>query len=817
METLRQDLRYVARSLVRSPGFFIVTILTLALGIGATSAIFSVVNGVLLQPLPYPSSDRIVQLFQIDKDAKRMSVSEPNFYDWRAQTRAFDAMAMSRVPGEITINGLGEPVRARGAEVSREFFSVFGLTPRLGRLFIDEELRPGAPPSVIVSSSFWQNSLGGSPQALGKTFKIGTQLVTVVGVMPPAMNYPAGTDVWLPREIEQQRGSRTTHGWRVVARVKPGVSIEQAKQDLSAVSRGLKQQYGDETWMVDGDLSTLREQLVGGVRTTLFVLLGASAFLLLIACANVVNLLVARMTLRRGEIGLRLALGASRGRLARQLLTEAGVLSAFGALGGVALAAVGVRVLLVMQTGNLPRANEIALSWPVLLFALVVAVGAALALGLLSAWQGARGDIRDALSASQRTQAGSGSGSSVRRTLVVSQMALTVVLLVGAGLLMRSFLRLTEQNPGYRTNQAVLLTAAIPYESGADAAQRRFAFYNDLMSRLRALPGVRAVGATTGFPLLGGGSDGAYIIMTRADEPVTMADMPRLLKDNTRSGYADFLVVGGDYFDAMGIPLVSGRLFTAGDTPDAPHAAIVSASLANQKWPNESAIGKIIQYGNMDGDLRPFTIVGVVGDVRDRSLATEPQPIFYAYRPQRLRAGANFHVVMQTAGDPTSAIASSRAIVRQMRPEVVPVLRTIETIVSTSVADRRFVLMLVGVFGAAALVLATLGVYSVISYLVAQRRQEIGVRIALGAQKGDVLGLILKQGGQLAAIGIVAGGVGALFLTRLLKGLVFGISTTDPVAFGGVIVLLASVAVLASWVPARRATRVDPMNVLRGS
>lgn len=817
METLSRDLRYVARSLVRSPGFFLVTVLTLALGIGATSAIFSVVNGVLLRPLPYPSSDRIVQLFQIDKDAKRRTVSEPNFEDWHAQTRAFDAMALSSASGEVTINGLAEPIRARGAEVSREFFSVFGLTPRLGRLFVEEELRPGAQPSVIVSSSFWQNYLGGSQQVVGKTIKIGQQLLTIVGVMPPAMNYPAGTDIWLPREIEERRGSRTTHGWRVVARVKPGVSIEQAKQDLSAVSRRLKQQYGDETWMVDGDLTTLREQLVGSVRTTLFVLLGASAFLLLIACANVVNLLVARMTLRRAEIGLRLALGASRGRLARQLLTEAGVLSALGAIGGVALAAGGMRMLLAMQTGNLPRANEITMSWPVLLFALVVAITTALALGLLSAWQGTRGDIRDALSASQRTQAGSGSGASVRRTLVVSQMALTVVLLVGAGLLMRSFLRLTEQNPGYRMNQAVVLTAAIPYESGPDAAQRRLAFYNDLISRLRVLPGVRAVGATTGFPLIGGGSDGAYMIMTRADEPLNMADMPKLLKDKTRSGYANFLIVGGDYFEAMGIPLVSGRLFNSGDTPDAPHAAVVSASLAKQKWPNESAIGKVIQYGNMDGDLRPFTIVGVVGDVRDRSLAAEPDPTFYAYRPQRLRAGGDFHIVLQTSGDPTSVIASSRAIVRQMRPEAVPVLRTIETIVSTSVADRRFVLMLVGVFGAAALVLATLGVYSVISYLVAQRRQEIGVRIALGAQKGDVLGLVLKQGGQLAAIGIVVGGIGALFLTRLLKGLVFGVSTTDPIAFGGVIVLLATVALLASWLPARRAARVDPMNVLRGS
>ena len=815
METLARDLRYVARSLARSPGFFAVTVLTLALGIGATSAIFSVVNGVVLQPLPYPTSDRIVQLFQLDKDGKRMSVSEPNYMDWKAGTRAFDAVALSTAGNMLTVNGIGEPVRVRGASVTREFFTVFGLTPRLGRLFIEEELRPGAPPSVIVSHAFWQNRLDGSPQALGKTIKVGTTLMTIVGVMPPALNYPAGAELWLPHEIEDRTGSRTSHGWRVLARVKSGVSIAQAKQDLSTVSRRLKQQYGDQTWMADGDLTTLQEQLVGRIRTTLYILLGASAFLLLIACANVVNLLVARMTLRRGEIGLRLALGASRGRLARQFLTEAGVLSLIGAIGGVLLAVGGVRLLLSMQTGNLPRADEIAVNWPVLLFALGVAIASALALGLLTAWQGASGDIRDALSASQRTQAGSGSGSRIRRTLVVTQMALTVVLLVGAGLLIRSFVRITTLDPGYRTNRAVVVTAGLPYERGEDGAQRRSAFYRDLMSRVQTIPGVRTVGATTGFPLIAGGADGAFVILTRSDEELSPDERRSLLQDNRRSGYANFLVVDGNYFDAMGIPLITGRTFNSGDTPNAPHAGVISASLARQKWPNESPIGKFIQYGNMDGDYRPFVVVGVVGDVRDQNLAADPQPTFYAFYQQRSRAAANFHVVMQTDGDPTSIIATARSIVRQLRPEVSPVLRTMETIVSTSIADRRFVLVLVVVFGAAALVLATLGVYSVISYLVAQRRQEIGVRIALGAQRSDVLGLVLRQGTQLAVIGILAGGVGALLLTRLLEGLVFGISTTDPIAFGAVIALLISVALLASWIPARRATRVDPMAVLR--
>jgi predicted permease len=337
------------------------------------------------------------------------------------------------------------------------------------------------------------------------------------------------------------------------------------------------------------------------------------------------------------------------------------------------------------------------------------------------------------------------------------------------------------------------------------------------MARLGAIPGVARVGVATGVPLLGGGSDGEFLILTRPDQPVTFKDWTDLRNDPTRSGNADYRIVNGDYFRAMDIPLLRGRAFDGRDQPGAAHVALISASLARAKWPNEDPIGKIIEFGNMDGDLRPFTVVGVVGDVRGENLAVEAQPTFYAYQRQRGYSGSSFHVVMQTAGDPAPIIASARAIAHEMRPDVPPVLRTIESVVSASVADRRFVLVLVGVFGGAALVLATLGVYSVISYLVTQRRQEIGVRIALGAQRGDVLGLVLRQGGSLALIGITLGGIGALFLTRLLKGLVYGVSTTDPLAFGGVIALLVLVALLASWLPARRATRVDPMDVLRGA
>jgi predicted permease len=816
METLTRDLRYVARSFVRSPGFFILTVLTLALGIGATSAIFSVVNGVLLQPLPYPESERIVQLYQLTKTGERNSITNPNFIDWYTQNRSFSSLSLSTPPSTVSVTGLSEPVRARAAYVSKEFFSVFGTKPILGRTFRDDESTTGDPTTAVVSASFWRKNFGGDPTVIGKKINVGSSLLTIIGVMPATMDYPSGIEIWMPHEPDP-RQSRTSGGYRAIGRLKPGVSLAQARQDMSALSKRMKQQYGDETGMSDAEVLTLHEQMVGKIRNTLLVLLGASAFLLLIACANVVNLLVARMTIRRSEIGLRLALGASRGRLSRQFMTETAVLSLVGAAAGVGLAALGVRVLIAMQPTSIPRSGDVHVNWPVMLFALGLSIVTAVGMGLLTAWHGTRGDLRESLSASTRTQSGGTSSAQIRRALVISQMALTVVLLVGAGLLGRSFVQLVQINPGYRTEHAVLLDAALPYEAGPEGAQRRVAYYNDLLSQLRTIPGVTKVGAVSGFPLVGGGSDGSYIIMSRPDEPLRMEDYPILSKDPKRSGYANYMIVDGDYFDAMGIPVLNGRTFNGGDTPDAAHVGVVSASLAKSKWPNESPIGKIIQYGNMDGDLRPFTVVGVVGDVRDQSLAADPTPTFYAYLPQRQKSGNSLHVVMQTASDPTSVIATARAIVRRLRPDVPPVLRTMETIVSTSVADRKFVLVLVGVFGGAALLLATLGVYSVVSYLVTQRRQEIGVRIALGAQRGDVLGLVLRQGAMLAVIGIVVGGVGALFLTRLLKGLVFGVSTTDPIAFGGVMGLLIAVALVASWLPARRATRVDPMNVLRGS
>jgi predicted permease len=512
---------------------------------------------------------------------------------------------------------------------------------------------------------------------------------------------------------------------------------------------------------------------------------------------------------------LRLALGAGRKRLAQQFVTEAFVLSLSGALLGVLAAVAGVRLLVALEPGNLPRLAEVTVNTQVLLFALGVSAVTALALGAIGAWQSTRRDLRDALASAQRTLAGSG-GYKLRSTLVVAQMALTVVLLVGAGLLGRSFLSLLRVDPGYRTERMVVLDVSLPFPDDASAARRLTSFYDDALAKLATIPGVSRVGGVNAFPLTGGQtSNGTFLVMSRIDEQIDFAHIEQIMKDPVRTGEAEYRVASADYFRTMNIPLVRGRLFDDRDSPEAPHVALVSASLAQKKWHDDNPLGKIIQFGNMDGDLHPFTVVGVVGDVREEGLAADPRPTLYAFYRQRPKGASRFNFVMQTQGEAAPIISAARRLVRELRPDVPPRFRTIEAVVSTSIADRRFILVLIGVFGAAALTLASLGVYGVISYLVAHRQQELGIRVALGAQRSDVLRLVLGRGLTLALVGIAIGGVAALALTRVLSNLLYGVSATDPISFGAVIVLLVGVALLASWMPARRAARVDPMTALR--
>jgi putative ABC transport system permease protein len=808
MGDLRQDLVYALRKLRTAPGFAAAVIATFALGIGATTAIFTVVDGVLLKPLPYPRGNRIVQAFQINAQGDRESVSVPNFRDWQAGTRSFSSIAVVGIWPQ-TITGLPQPVIAHTSWVTREFFGVFGVQPEVGRLFTAEETTFGGPRAIIVSDAFWRSQLGGSSVALGERLTMGGDTYSVIGVMPPPMTYPDENDIWIPMEPFGWETGRTSQGKRVVGRLRDGVTLDAARAEISALSRRLKQQYGNLTSMSDAALIPLRDQLVGTVKTPLLVLMAASAFLLLIACANALNLLLARLALRQGEMALRVALGATRGRLARQVLAESAVLVLLGAVIGVSLAGFGVRTMLASST-NLQRVGDVHVDLRVLAFAIVLSALIAVALGFLTTWHGARRDVRDSLSSNQRSMTGGASAARLRRGMVLTQMALTVVLLVGAGVLGRSFLRLIEVNPGFITERLLIVNAA----PTIDDSMARLAYYNTLIERVRALPGVVAAGAVTGTPLDGGSPDGTYLLLETPAQQVTSEDWTRFPAGKKRHG--EFAVVDGDYFGAMHIPLLRGRTFDPmRDVPNAPQSAVVSASFAQHTWPGENPLGKAVNYGNMDGDLHPLTIIGVVGDVHDESLAAPPTPTLYAYMPQR-PTPHSLVLMVQTNGDPASSVPSIRSIVHQLRPDVAVRTRTVDRLIAMSVADQRFTFVLILAFGGTALLLSTLGVYSVVSYLVAQRTPEIGVRVALGAQRGDVLRLILREGARLAGAGVVIGVIGSVLLTRLLRGLIFGVSATDPIAFATAIALLIVVALAATYVPARRATQVDPMDVLRG-
>jgi len=634
--------------------------------------------------------------------------------------------------------------------------------------------------------------------------------------MDPSLSFPADAEIYLPRELDPPSPYRTGHNWQVIARLKDGVGAGQARAELTTIARALKQEYGDETFMVDARMVPLQEQIVGGTRPVLLVLLAAAALLLLIACANVVNLLLARMAVRRGEIAVRLALGAGRGRLVGQLLAESLVIAAAGGGLGVAVAMLGVPALLRLEPGDLPRVGEIGTNLPVLLFALGTTIGVAAALGLIGALRGARGELRDVLAEGQRAGP-SGAPHRMRDSLVVAQVALALVLLVGVGLLGRSFVKLFRVDPGFRTEGVVVMDVSVPGSSSPPVLAANARLFDELVARGGALPGVRSAGAVNALPLSPGAtSNGLFIILDRPDEQIRIEDMAVLVKDKARVGESEFRLVGGSYFRTMDIPLKRGRLFEERDGPDAPHVAVISESLVRTRWPNQDPIGKLIQFGGMDGDMRPFTIVGIVGDVREASLAAAPQPTFYASYRQRPRAAWCMNLLYRTDADPAALTASLRRLLHDLNPRIPPRFRTIESVLSTSMAGRRFVLVLIGVFGGTALLLATLGIYSVIAYLVTQRRREIAVRMAIGAPQGSVQRMVLRQGIALAGLGIALGTVAALGTTRLLASMLFGVAPTDPVAFLGVAFTLVGVAALASWFPARQAAGIAPAELLRG-
>ena len=810
------DLRYALRQLLKNPGFTAVAVLTLALGMGANTAIFSVVNGVLLRPLPYPKPNQIVQVWQINAEGTRTRTSDPTFDEWREQSGTFQALAQF---GEafISVAGGNEPVRASLAIVSRGLFDVFGVTPLIGRGFVEEEQRDGGQPAVVVSYGFWQRYLGGETNLTQKRLIAEDHVVPVVGVMPPGFNFPSHTDLWVPRGLYPRLPSRTAHNWKVIGRLKEGVRLDQAQAEMSVIGRNQKKQYGDDIWLTDVAVVPLREQMVGPARLALLVLFGAVGFLLLVACANVVNLLLARASARRQELAVRVALGAGRLRLVRQFLIESMLLALIGGALGVWLSNLGVKMLLIHEPTNLPRTEEITVDLPVLFYSLSVSVVVALGLGLFCALRvtGRNLNLHDTLKESGGGQLSARSGQRVRGVLVVSEVALTLVLLVGAGLLGRSFFRLLDVNLGFGAHGVVVAELSPPAPKDDAAAARLGLFYGQLIERMRGVPGVQEVGGIKGFPLTGTLADGQFLVLQPGEKFSSLDDWKRVAENPERVGYAGFRVASGGYFRALGIPLLRGRMFEERDGPDAPHVALVSESLARQKWPNEDPLGKVIEFGNMDGDVRPFTLIGIVGDVRDDRIDAQAQPVVYGHFKQRTLALSNFSIVVRGALQPAAIISSTRSILRDIAPTVPVRFRTAEQIVGESVADRRFTVLLLGVFSVAALLLAVVGIYGVTAYAVSLRTKEIGIRMALGAQGKDVLRLVLGHGGRLILWGVLIGFLGALALTRVLRGLLFEIPATDPATFAGVSLLLVAVAVFACYVPARRTARVDPMEALR--
>jgi len=811
VEDFVEDVRYGLRLLRKSPGFTGIVVLTLALGIGANTAIFSVVYGVLLRPLDYPKPEQVVRVWGTNAAGGEMNFSDPNFQDVAAQNHDFQSLAQYSSQIASVVGG-AQPIRVLGTAASRDFFSVFGATPFAGRGFLDEEQRLGGPLVAVVSYAFWRDSLGSTSDLTRIRLKIDNEAYSVIGVMRPGFSFPGETAVWVPRERFPALPSRTANNWRVIGRLRDGVTIEQANADVRAIARRLKQQYGDDTSMKDASVLRLQDEMVRSVRPALLLLGGAAAFLLLVACANIVNLLLARAAGRSREFAARAALGASRGRLLRQGLTEVALLTVLGGALGILFAVWGVGALLNLAPENLPRANEIGLHFPVLLFALVLCGVVAAAVGVSTALRSTVSNPLRGLAEGGRV--GSASSHALRRTLAVAQVAITLVLLVGAGLLTRSLGRLLAVDPGYRSSGVVTADLSLPDVENDAAKARRVQFFSELIVLLRRLPGVEQVGAVNGLPLEGDFADGTFLRLQAGEQIKDFVQFERLAHDPERAGYATYIAANEGYFRAFRIPLLRGRLFDGRDGIESPHVALISESLARAVWPKEDPLGRLIEFGNMDDDLRPLTIVGVVGDIRANGLEAPPEPIIYTDILQRPHQ-SNASIVLRTASDLGTLNTTVLEQIRRLDPNLPARVRPFSQIFDASLVHRRFTMVLLGSFAGVALLLALVGVHGVISYAVSERTREIGVRMAIGAQPADILRMVIGQGAGMVAVGTSLGILVALGLSRFLQSLLYEIRAVDALTYGCVTIFLVFVTLLACWIPARRAMKVDPMVALR--
>ena len=802
LETFMMDLRYGMRSLLKKPGFTITAVIALALGIGANTAIFSVINGVLLRSLAYSNPERIVMLWERNVTGTRMQnvVSPGNFLDWQKQSTSFEHTAAVADQRVNLTGGRGEPEEIKAQLVTDGFFHALGVQPFLGRFFLPEEVKVGNDLSIILSHELWVFRFGADPAILGQQVTISGRPRTVVGVMPPGFHFLDNqVKAWLPYALDPAIDYRATTGrfLRVVGRLKPGVSVEQAQAELTGIAKRLEQALPkfNTNWGVN--VVPIHEQVVGEIRPILIVLLAAVAFVLLIACANVANLLLSRAAARQKELALRAALGAGRMRLVRQMLTESVLLALMGGVLGVLLAYWGIQLLIGFGPDNIPRLSEISIDLRVLAFTFGISLVTGVLFGMIPALQASRPDLNDALKEGSRGSTG-GRSRTLRNVFVVTEVALALILLIGAGLMIRSFMQLQSVETGFNAENVLTMRAQLPKKKYPEP-HNVVDFFKQAQDRIATIPGVQAVGAISYLPLTGLASRDGFKIP--GQPPPKPGEEPGV----------EVRVVTPTYFQAMGIPLLKGRLLNERDVKES-RVLLINDTLAKRYFPNVDPVGKQIEI-SWDGS-GPDEIVGVVGDIREGALNKEPEPAIYWSHPREPYSG--MALVVRTSGDASRLAAAVQKEIRAIDPEQpIADVRTLKQVVAKSIARPRFNTLLLSIFAAVALVLASVGLYGVMNYSATQRTHEVGIRMALGATRADIMKLVVGNGMLLTMIGIGIGIVASIGLTRVMQSFLFGVGATDAVTFIGVSALLIAVALIANYIPARKATRVNPVIALR--
>ena len=810
MEQLFQDLRYGIRMLIQKPTFTAVAVLALALGIGANSAIFSVVNAVLIRPLPYKAPDSLMLVWtRFEPDLPQNWVSGPELIDFRQRSSSFEEFAALTWP-TVSLTGSGDPEQIQAGTVSANLFGMLGIEPALGRTFTDDEDRPNAERVVVLSHGFWKRRFGSDANIIGQTISLNGQNSSVIGIMPeefgllpPDAQSPRTIEVWLPIAVDFSAAPRGNHGLRVIGRLKEGVTQEQARAEMGAIGQQMDQEFYGNTGSFGVNAVPLLGHVVRTIKPTLVILLVIVGLVLLIACANVANLLLARAVAREKEIAVRTALGAGRTRIIRQLLTESVVLSSVSGALGLLLSIGGLKALIAFAPQNVPRLDEVSVDFRVLLFTISASLMTGIVFGLVPAYQASRSDLNESLKEGGRGSTKGGHGGTIRNILVISEVALALVVLTSAGLMIRSFLRLQQVNPGFKSENVLTARLALPLSRYPENPQV-ISFYQQALERVRNLPGVTSVGSVSHLPLSGSYTSGT----------VTVENPPA---DSAPASFeADRRAISPDYFSSMDVPLITGRYFDEGDKADGPGVVIIDETFARRFWQNDNPLGRRVKVGGNQSTAPWLTIVGVVGNVKHYGLNAQGREMVYFPYGQLVGTARSMFLTIHTTGDPLDIASALRSEIWAVNPnQPVSNITPLEDLVYGSVAQPRFSMVLLGTFAVVALILAAVGVYGVMNYSVSQRTHEIGIRMALGAQTLDVMKIVVGQGLLLAGIGVGIGAGLALALMRLMSSLLFGVTAADPGTFVAVSLLLACVAVASSFIPARKATKIDPMVALR--